>query len=64
VKGDKPADFEPLIDDKTKAIYLESIGNPKYNIPDFEAIAAIAHKHGVPVIVCVSPYAHQYNADI
>ena len=51
VKGDDPAEFEKLIDDKTKAVYIESIGNPRYNVPDFEAIAAVAHKHGVPVVV-------------
>ncbi|KAK8199977.1 hypothetical protein HDK77DRAFT_441417 [Phyllosticta capitalensis] len=51
VKGDKPEDFKPLIDDKTKAIYIESIGNPKYNVPDFEAIVKIAHDAGVPVVV-------------
>ena len=49
--GDDPAEYEKLIDDKTKAVYLESIGNPRYNVPDFEAIAAVAHKHGVPVVV-------------
>lgn len=51
VDGDKPAEFEKLIDDKTKAIYLETIGNPKFNIPDFDAIAAIAKKHNVPLVV-------------
>ncbi|CCD24602.1 bifunctional cysteine synthase/O-acetylhomoserine aminocarboxypropyltransferase MET17 NDAI_0D02880 [Naumovozyma dairenensis CBS 421] len=51
VTGDNPDDFEKLIDDKTKAVYLESIGNPKYNVPDFEKIVEIAHKHGVPVVV-------------
>lgn len=51
VEGDDPADFEKLIDEKTKAVYIESIGNPKYNIPDFEKIAEVAHKHGVPVVV-------------
>ena len=49
--GDNPASFEALIDDKTKAIYLETIGNPSYSIPDFEAIAAIANKHDLPLIV-------------
>lgn len=49
--GDKPESFEALIDDKTKAIYLETIGNPKFNIPDFEKIAAIAKKHDLPLIV-------------
>ncbi|KAI8916222.1 O-acetylhomoserine/O-acetylserine sulfhydrylase [Gorgonomyces haynaldii] len=51
VNGDKPEDFIPLIDDKTKAIYLETIGNPKFNIPDFEAIAKIAKDHKIPLIV-------------
>jgi len=51
VEGDNPADYEKLINDKTKAIYLETIGNPKLDIPDFEGISRVAHKHGVPVIV-------------
>jgi O-acetylhomoserine/O-acetylserine sulfhydrylase len=51
VNGDKAEDFAKLIDEKTKAVYIESIGNPKYNVPDFEAIAKVAHEHGVPVIV-------------
>lgn len=51
VNGDAPEEFEKLIDDKTKAIYLETIGNPKFNIPDFEAIAAIAKKHNIPLVV-------------
>ncbi|KAF1844886.1 O-acetylhomoserine ami [Cucurbitaria berberidis CBS 394.84] len=51
INGDNPEDFRAAIDDKTKAIYLESIGNPKYNVPDFEKIVAIAHEAGVPVIV-------------
>ncbi|WP_165044204.1 O-acetylhomoserine aminocarboxypropyltransferase/cysteine synthase family protein [Dysgonomonas sp. ZJ709] len=49
--NDEPASFEKLIDDKTKAIYLETIGNPDLNIPDFEAIAAVADKHNIPLIV-------------
>lgn len=49
--GDDPSSFEKLIDDKTKAIYLETIGNPRLNIPDFEAIAAVAKKHDLPLIV-------------
>jgi O-acetylhomoserine (thiol)-lyase len=48
---DQPATFEALIDDKTKALYIETIGNPDLNIPDFEAIAAVADKHGIPLIV-------------
>jgi len=51
VDGDKPADFEKLIDNNTKAIYLETIGNPKFNIPDFDAIAAVAKKHDIPLVV-------------
>ncbi len=51
VDGDKPSDFEKLIDGKTKAIYLETIGNPKFNIPDFDAIAAVAKKNDIPLIV-------------
>ena len=50
-EGDKPENFEKLIDGKTKAIYLETIGNPELNIPDFEKIAAIAKKHDLPLIV-------------
>lgn len=49
--GDDPKQIEAKIDDRTKAIYIESIGNPKYNIPDFDAIVEVAHKHGVPVVV-------------
>ncbi|MBC7885661.1 MAG: aminotransferase class I/II-fold pyridoxal phosphate-dependent enzyme, partial [Saprospiraceae bacterium] len=49
--GDDVSTFEALIDDKTKAIYLETIGNPKFNIPDFEAIAALADKYDLPLIV-------------
>ncbi len=44
-------DFEKLIDDKTKAIYLETIGNPGFNIPDFEKFAALAKKHDIPLVV-------------
>ena len=49
--GDDSASIESLIDDRTKAIYIETIGNPKFNVPDFEAIAAVAQKHGVPLVV-------------
>lgn len=50
-ESDKAEHFEKLIDSKTKAIYLETIGNPGFNVPDFDAIAALARKHDVPVIV-------------
>lgn len=50
-KNDHPASLEPLIDQKTSAVFCESLGNPAGNIPDMEAICAMAHRHGVPVIV-------------
>lgn len=50
-KDDSAENLEALIDGNTKAIYLEMIGNPEYNIPDFEKIIAMARKHDVPVIV-------------
>ncbi|WP_316784289.1 O-acetylhomoserine aminocarboxypropyltransferase/cysteine synthase [Pedobacter frigiditerrae] len=49
--GDDPSDFEAKIDEQTKAIYLETIGNPAFSIIDFEQIAAIAKKHDLPLIV-------------
>jgi O-acetylhomoserine/O-acetylserine sulfhydrylase len=49
--GDNPQSIEALIDDKTKAIYLETIGNPEYNVPDFEAITAIAKSYDIPIVV-------------
>ncbi|HWB64817.1 MAG TPA: O-acetylhomoserine aminocarboxypropyltransferase/cysteine synthase, partial [Chitinophagales bacterium] len=49
--GDNPASFEKLIDEKTKAIYLETIGNPELNIPDFEKIAAVVKKYDLPLVV-------------
>lgn len=51
VDPDEPKNFEKVINDRTKAIYVESIGNPLTNIVDFEEIAKIAHKHGIPFIV-------------
>ncbi|MFZ6692910.1 O-acetylhomoserine aminocarboxypropyltransferase/cysteine synthase family protein [Undibacterium sp. SXout20W] len=65
-----PDSFAKLIDEKTKAIYVESIGNPLGNITDIEAIAKIAHQHGVPLIVdntVPSPYLLrpiEFGADI
>ncbi|MBI2419352.1 MAG: aminotransferase class I/II-fold pyridoxal phosphate-dependent enzyme, partial [Ignavibacteriales bacterium] len=50
-KADDPETFEKLIDEKTKAIYVESIGNPGLNIPDFEGIVALAKKHDLPLVV-------------
>ena len=50
-EDDNPDNLAALIDDKTAAVYCESIGNPAGNIPDMEAIADMAHAHGVPVVV-------------
>ncbi|PHH64033.1 hypothetical protein CDD81_5138 [Ophiocordyceps australis] len=51
VHGDDPEDIAAAIDDSTKAVYVESIGNPRYNVPDLEAIAKVAHGKGVPLVV-------------
>src|SRR5262245_2446789 len=48
---DSPAAIEKLIDNKTAAVFCESVGNPAGNICDLEALAVVAHKHGVPLIV-------------
>jgi O-acetylhomoserine (thiol)-lyase len=50
-ENDEPASFEKLIDENTKALYLETIGNPEFNVPDFDAIAKVAADHDLPVIV-------------
>lgn len=49
--GDEADKFEALIDANTKAIYLETIGNPRFNIPDFKAIADLAKKYDIPLVV-------------
>ena len=49
--GESVADYEKLIDGNTKALYCETIGNPSYNIPDFEGLSALAKKHDLPLIV-------------
>lgn len=50
-KGDDSQSIDSLIDEKTKAIYVETIGNPSFSIPDFEKISAVAKKHDLPLIV-------------
>lgn len=50
-KTDSPADIEKLIDENTRAVYCESIGNPAGNVADVEELAKVAHKHGVPLVV-------------
>jgi len=49
--GDNPESFRSLIDENTKALYLETIGNPRFNVPDFEAIAALADEFNIPLVV-------------
>lgn len=49
--SDNPADVEKLIDENTRAVFCESVGNPAGNVADIEGLAAVAHKHGVPLIV-------------
>ena len=64
------AEVEAAIEDNTKAIYLETLGNPNSDIPDIDAIAEIAHKHGLPVVVdntFATPYLFrpiEHGADI
>ena len=69
VDSQSPELFEEAIDDRTRAIYVESIGNPKLDIPDFDKLAEIAHSHGIPLIAdntvgigSVRPFDH--GADI
>lgn len=49
--GDDADSIESLIDERTKAIYVETIGNPRFNIPEFDRLGEIAGKHGVPLVV-------------
>jgi len=69
VKSDDLAAFEKAITPKTKALYIESIGNPKLDVADLEALSALAHKHGIPLVVdnTVAPYLLRpidFGADI
>src|SRR5271163_4050183 len=50
-KTDHPDDIEKMIDENTRAVYCESVGNPAGNVADLEGLARVAHKHGVPLIV-------------
>jgi O-acetylhomoserine (thiol)-lyase len=65
-----PDSFEPLIDERTKAIFVESLGNPQGNVTDIASIAEIAHRHGIPLIVdntVATPYLLrpiEHGADI
>ncbi|KAG2212455.1 hypothetical protein INT46_007992 [Mucor plumbeus] len=51
VQSSDPEDFRKVIDDKTKLIFVESIGNPRFDVPDFKGLANIAHEAGIPLIV-------------
>ena len=70
VDGQQPDNFEKAIQENTKAIFLESLGNPNSDIIDLEAVSEIAHTHGIPVIVdntFATPYLFQplkHGADI
>ena len=69
VNSRNPEEFRKAINEKTRAVYIETIGNPKLDVPDFEAIAKIAHENGLPLVVdntvgvgLVRPFDH--GADI
>jgi len=70
VDGGKPENFETAIDEKTRAIFIETLGNPNSTIVDVDAVAAIAHKHGIPLIVdntFATPYLFrpiEHGADV
>ena len=51
VDSENPEEFKAAINEKTKALYVESLGNPKLDVPDFEVLAKIAHDAGIPLIV-------------
>ncbi len=51
VDSDDPADFDKEIRPNTKAVYVETIGNPKLTVPDFEGLSKVAHSHNIPLIV-------------
>lgn len=51
IDGDAPQAFAAAIDDRTRALYVETIGNPRYNVPDLPALARVAHDAGVPLVV-------------
>ncbi len=51
VDGSDPASFAPAIDATTRAIYLETVGNPRLDVPDIAAIADVAHAHGIPLVI-------------
>ncbi len=70
IDSSNPQDYEKLINDKTKLVFTELIGNPGLNIADIESLAAVAHKHGIPLVVdntMSTPYLSrpiEHGADI
>ena len=70
VDPDQPENFDKAINEKTKAVFLETLGNPSINVADIEAISQIAHRHGIPLIVdntFATPYLCkpiEFGADI
>jgi O-acetylhomoserine (thiol)-lyase len=70
VDGDAPQNFEREIDENTRAIFIETLGNPNSTIVDIEVVAGIAHKHGIPLIVdntFATPFLlrpFEYGADV
>lgn len=70
VSAENPQEFEDAIQENTKLVYFETFGNPNADLPDFEAITAIAHKHHLPVIVdntFATPYLFrplEHGADV
>ncbi|MCM1308235.1 MAG: O-acetylhomoserine aminocarboxypropyltransferase/cysteine synthase [Butyrivibrio sp.] len=70
VDPDEDGSFEAAIQDNTKAIFIETLGNPNSNIIDIEAVAAVAHRHGIPLVIdstFATPYLIrpiEYGADI
>lgn len=51
MQSDDPEEFAKHIDENTKAVYVESIGNPRFSVPDFEGLARVAHNAGIPLVV-------------
>jgi len=70
VDGDRPENFERAINENTKALFIETLGNPHSTIVDVEAVAEIAHKHGIPLVAdntFATPYLFrpiEYGADV
>lgn len=51
VEGSDPEDIKKAIDENTRAVYCETIGNPQFNVPDLKSISSVAHEAGIPLIV-------------